>query len=106
MLDIEDFSSKVKKRNCPIKALFLDQSFSAGVGNWVADEILYHAHVHPETRCNGLTEEQIAKLHEQTSEVCRIAIEVNADDSKFPEDWLFKHRWVSWAIFSAYSTRA
>ena len=33
---LEDFSSQVLKRTCPIKALLLDQSFSAGVGNWVA----------------------------------------------------------------------
>lgn len=58
------------------------------------DEILYHARVHPEQRCNTLTESQIAALHLQTAEICRIAVEAKADDSKFPEDWLFKHRWV------------
>lgn len=58
------------------------------------DEILYHARVHPEERCNVLTESQLEALHKQTAEVCRIAVEANADDSKFPEGWLFKHRWV------------
>ncbi|KAI0762585.1 Formamidopyrimidine-DNA glycosylase N-terminal domain-containing protein [Fomes fomentarius] len=93
MPSFEDFNKGVVKRSCPIKALLLDQSFSAGVGNWVADEILYHARVHPEERCNVLTDEQLALLHKQTSEVCQLAVSVNADDSKFPEDWLFKHRW-------------
>jgi formamidopyrimidine-DNA glycosylase len=32
----EVFKALVVKRSCPIKALLLDQSFSAGVGNWVA----------------------------------------------------------------------
>ena len=32
----EWFHSTLVKRNCPIKALLLDQSFSAGIGNWVA----------------------------------------------------------------------
>jgi len=90
---LEDFQSLVLKRSCPIKALLLDQSFSAGVGNYVADEILYQARVHPEQRCNRMTESQLAALHLQTSEVCRIAVEAKADDSKFPENWLFKHRW-------------
>lgn len=36
MPEFEDFSRGVLKRACPIKALLLDQSFSAGVGNWVA----------------------------------------------------------------------
>lgn len=44
-----------------------------------------------------LSDEQLDALFKQTSEVCRIAVSVNADDSLFPEDWLFKHRWVSFA---------
>lgn len=36
MPSFEDFKKGVVKRSCPIKALLLDQSFSAGVGNWVA----------------------------------------------------------------------
>jgi formamidopyrimidine-DNA glycosylase len=59
-----------------------------------ADEVLYHARVHPEQRCHTLTDEQTAALHYQTSEVCRIAVSVNADNTKFPDTWLFNHRWV------------
>ena len=36
MPSVEDFSPLVRRRTCPIKALLLDQSFSAGIGNWVA----------------------------------------------------------------------
>ena len=36
MPTLEDFKKMVLKRSCPIKALLLDQGFSAGVGNWVA----------------------------------------------------------------------
>ncbi|KAN0138528.1 AtMMH-1 [Lactarius tabidus] len=93
MPDFEDFSKGVLKRACPIKALLLDQSFSAGVGNWVADEVLYHARVHPEQRANSLSESQIRALHQQIKHVCTFAVEVNADDTKFPDDWLFKYRW-------------
>ncbi|CAL1696716.1 unnamed protein product [Somion occarium] len=90
---LTDFQTAVLRRSCPIKALLLDQSFSAGVGNWVADEILYHAGVHPERRCNTLAPFEVQKLHEQTQYVCKTAVAVNADDTKFPENWLFKHRW-------------
>jgi formamidopyrimidine-DNA glycosylase len=38
MPDLADFGSRLLKRTCPVKALLLDQSFSAGVGNWVAGE--------------------------------------------------------------------
>ena len=36
MPDLDNFKNGVLRRSCPIKALLLDQSFSAGVGNWVA----------------------------------------------------------------------
>ncbi|KAJ2933571.1 hypothetical protein H1R20_g3519, partial [Candolleomyces eurysporus] len=94
MPSLEAFSASVLRRSCPIKALLLDQSFSAGVGNWVADEILYHARVHPEQRCNTLSTEQIQKLHHNTVYVTQTAVDVNADDKLFPENWLFKHRWT------------
>ncbi|KAJ7748531.1 Formamidopyrimidine-DNA glycosylase N-terminal domain-containing protein [Mycena maculata] len=93
MPGFEEYKRLVLKRSCPIKALLLDQSFSAGVGNWVADEILYNARIHPETRSNALTDQQLIALHQQTSNVCETAVSVDADDSKFPENWLFKHRW-------------
>lgn len=96
MPSLAEFSPLVTKRTCPIKALLLDQAFSAGVGNWVADEILYHARIHPEQGCATLSEDQLKELHFWTHEVPRKAVECNADDAKFPEDWLFKHRWVRW----------
>lgn len=40
MPDLEDFIPLVLKRKAPIKAVLLDQSFSAGVGNWVAGKYL------------------------------------------------------------------
>ncbi|KAG0697792.1 hypothetical protein DFH29DRAFT_991286 [Suillus ampliporus] len=88
-----EFQTLVLKRSCPIKALLLDQSFSAGVGNYLADEILYQAEVHPEQRCNTLHQSQVEALHREVADVCRIAVEANADDSKYPSHWLFKHRW-------------
>lgn len=59
------------------------------------DEILYQARVHPEQRCNTLSAENLEMLHHQTVNVCQTAVAVDADDSKFPEHWLFKHRWAS-----------
>jgi formamidopyrimidine-DNA glycosylase len=94
MLPLSEFSTLLLKRTCPIKALLLDQSFSAGVGNWVADEILYHARVHPEQRCSTMSREQVEAVWKWTEEVPKTAVSLNADDKKFPEDWLFKHRWV------------
>lgn len=51
MPSLRDFRDTVSKRTCPIKALLLDQSFSAGVGNYLAGSrgsiyTLIHAHLY------------------------------------------------------------
>ena len=89
---LSEFTTLLRKRSSPIKPILLDQTFSAGVGNWVADEILFHARVHPEQR--SLDEEQVQRVWENMTYVCRTAVEVNADKNQFPEHWLMKHRWV------------
>ncbi|CAG8601654.1 12213_t:CDS:2, partial [Gigaspora margarita] len=93
MPDRQTFKEKTLKRHCPIKALLLDQSFSAGVGNWIADEVLYQSRIHPAQYANTLSDEQITALYENLIFVCQAAVEVNADASLFPSSWLFHYRW-------------
>jgi formamidopyrimidine-DNA glycosylase len=48
----------------PIKALLLDQTFVAGIGNIYADEALFHSGIHPATPVKGLqAESQLALYH-------------------------------------------
>ena len=89
----EEFDRLVLRRAMPIKALLLDQSFSAGVGNWVADEVLYQAMVHPGQYANTLTEKELSALYNKLKYVCETAIRVEANHEKFPPDWLMKYRW-------------
>ncbi|KAH8697550.1 Formamidopyrimidine-DNA glycosylase N-terminal domain-containing protein [Talaromyces proteolyticus] len=84
---------KVKSKKVPIKAMLLDQANISGIGNWMGDEVLYHAKIHPEQYSNTLSNEQIIQLHKSIEYVCTASVDVLADSEKFPEDWLFKHRW-------------
>ncbi|KAJ5631257.1 uncharacterized protein N7484_011357 [Penicillium longicatenatum] len=84
---------KLRKKRMPIKALLLDQANLSGIGNWMADEILYHAKIHPEQISNTLSDGQIKELHTAMYYVFTTALDVLADSEKFPEHWLFKHRW-------------
>ncbi|GBC43386.2 formamidopyrimidine-DNA glycosylase [Rhizophagus irregularis DAOM 181602=DAOM 197198] len=93
MPNIQKFSELILKRKCPIKALLLDQQFSAGVGNWVADEVLFQSHIHPNQHANTLSKEQIETLHEKLVYVCKTAVDVNAEARLFPNSWLFHYRW-------------
>ena len=58
-----------------------------------SDEILYQAALHPEIYTNSLTKAQISRLYKSLIDVTSLAVETLADETKFPESWLFKHRW-------------
>ncbi|CAO3613022.1 unnamed protein product [Cunninghamella blakesleeana] len=91
--DETEFTKLIEKRAMPIKALLLDQAFSAGVGNWIADEILYHSRIHPAQYTNTLTKKECQMLREQMLRVCQIAVDAESDESLFPDDWLMTYRW-------------
>lgn len=57
------------------------------------DEILYNAKLHPEQYSNTFSSNQIKQLHKSIRYVTQTAVDVLGDSSKFPEDWLFNHRW-------------
>ncbi|KAF2761789.1 hypothetical protein EJ05DRAFT_472754 [Pseudovirgaria hyperparasitica] len=93
ILTVEWLTAKLRSKRVPVKALMLDQANISGVGNWVADEVLYGARIHPEQYSNTLSDPQIKTLHESLINVCTIACETLSDSSKFPDNWLMKHRW-------------
>lgn len=82
-----------RRKKIPIKALLLDQANISGVGNWVGDEIMFHARIHPEQYSNTLSDDQLKQLHASIHYICSTAVDLLADSEKYPEDWLFKHRW-------------
>jgi len=93
--DAEAMGELLAKKEAPIKAVLLDQSaVCCGIGNWVADEVLYQSRVHPATVASRLSAAQVAGLRAAIVSVCTAACEANADSEAFPADWLFHHRWA------------
>eukprot|EP01125_Pyxidicula_operculata_P022676 TRINITY_DN9496_c0_g1_i1.p1 TRINITY_DN9496_c0_g1~~TRINITY_DN9496_c0_g1_i1.p1 ORF type:complete len:472 (+),score=114.71 TRINITY_DN9496_c0_g1_i1:72-1487(+) len=93
MPSYDDFVKKLGKFSKPIKSLLLDQSFAAGVGNWIADEILYQSKIHPHKYTTYLSAEEKQLIYDNTVEIIKSAVEVNAEGRLFPTHWLFHHRW-------------
>ncbi|KAF2002846.1 hypothetical protein P154DRAFT_520615 [Amniculicola lignicola CBS 123094] len=93
ILTEEWLGKKLRSKKVPVKALLLDQANISGIGNWVGDEIMYQARLHPEQYSNTFTDAQVKKLHDAMVSVCGIAVETLADSSQFPEDWIMRHRW-------------
>lgn len=96
LLDLPDPSAlhqMVSSSKAPVKAWLLDQHRLSGVGNWIADEVLYQARIAPQRLGSSLTDTESAKLHEAIELVIGTAVSVNADKDQLPKDWLFHARW-------------
>lgn len=93
IVTVEWLTALMRRKKVPVKAMLLDQANLSGVGNWVADEVLYQARVHPEQYCNTFQDKQIKQLHDALIYVCTTAVETLADTKQFPDDWIMKYRW-------------
>ena len=81
-------------RRSPVKAVLLDQAVFPGVGNWMADEILWQIKVHPGTRAGALSVSQQRELWRVGRAICRMALKtIGADWGDLPKNWLFHRRW-------------
>ena len=56
------FKKMLEKRTGMIKPLLLNQQFIAGIGNYLADEILFRSSIHPMRKSNTLTTNEKKKL--------------------------------------------
>ncbi|KAF7814389.1 formamidopyrimidine-DNA glycosylase isoform X4 [Senna tora] len=92
-MTLEEFTESLHKKKTEIKALLLDQSFISGIGNWVADEVLYQANIHPRQIASSLSKENCSTLSKSIKEVIQYAVEHDAESSRFPLEWLFHYRW-------------
>lgn len=100
---VEAVTAFLKRRaRAPIKAVLLMQERFPGVGNWMADEILWRAAIHPRQKAGELTPAQVRALHRESRNVCRLALDTIAGRGKhlppdlnvdIPKSWLFTHRW-------------
>lgn len=83
-----------RHRRAPMKAVLLRQEFFLGVGNWMADEILWRAKIHPARIAGELDPAETKSLHRMVQFVCRGAMRIVAKDySDPPPSWFFRHRW-------------
>jgi formamidopyrimidine-DNA glycosylase len=69
------FKERLAGRSKVIKALLLDQSFIAGVGNIYADEALHRAGIHPQRHADSLSDNEIARLHQTVREALSAGIQ-------------------------------
>ena len=73
-------------RDAAIKALLLDQSFLAGVGNIYADEALHAAGIRPDRRGSTIRPEEAERLHRALRRILSRAVKAQrgGTDARFP----------------------
>jgi formamidopyrimidine-DNA glycosylase len=91
---VETILPKLEQKSMAIKPLLMDQKrVLAGVGNWVADEVLYQCEMHPDQ--NFLSTEQAQSLCDALFRILSTAVDRLDSDQEFPEEWLFHYRWTN-----------
>ena len=91
-LKLEDFKDSLSNRKTHVKKIIMDQSVAAGVGNWMADEILYQAKMHPKKKVEDMTGDDMETVFEAMKTVIEVAIENEAHYSDFPKNFLMHFR--------------
>jgi formamidopyrimidine-DNA glycosylase len=91
----KDLGIFLKRRaRAPLKAVLLMQERFPGIGNWMADEILWRAAIHPRQLAGSLDAPRMKMLYREIRTVCREALRIIGKDfSDPPDSWLFNHRW-------------
>lgn len=90
--DLGAFRSVLDGRRGTIKGLLMNQSAMAGLGNVYADEVLFHASIHPETPVGLLDDDAVEAVYETLGQVVQAAIDARADVEQMPSTWLLPHR--------------
>ena len=84
--------AKLARRKTLLKPLLLDQGITAGLGNWIVDEVLFQAKIHPERLGTSLTEKEGKALHAAVQLVLSTAIKQEANYRQFPASFLIHAR--------------
>ncbi|MBL9186143.1 MAG: Fpg/Nei family DNA glycosylase [Opitutaceae bacterium] len=107
-LDSDEFTVEAvaaflrRRARAPIKAVLLMQERFPGIGNWMADEILWRAALHPARLAGSLRPAEVQALWRECRGVARRALATIAGrggylppdlNAHIPRTWLFWHRW-------------
>jgi formamidopyrimidine-DNA glycosylase len=83
-----------RHRRAPIKAVLLLQTGFSGIGNWMADEILWRAKIRPAKKAGQLSGRERASLLRETRFVARQSMRIiGREDRDLPRGWLIHERW-------------
>jgi len=86
-----------RRARAPLKAMLLDQEIFPGLGNWMADEILWRLRLHPRLPAGDLMAmKSLNRLHKEVQWLARRSLAtIGVDWRDPPASWLYRHRWAA-----------
>ncbi|MBC7419818.1 MAG: hypothetical protein H7328_03735 [Bdellovibrio sp.] len=88
-----ELHKRISKRRLAIKTVLLDQKLFAGIGNYLADEILFQTKMSPHRSGSELSLKDVTNLRKNIIAIIKKAVALDANYELFPKTWLFHHRW-------------
>jgi formamidopyrimidine-DNA glycosylase len=88
-IDRGQFVALFRARRGRVKAVLMNQAVLSGVGNLVADEVLWHARIAPSTLVAGLADEDLGRLHRSLVRILRLWVDRHG---RLPGGWLIHAR--------------
>ncbi|MEW5717669.1 MAG: DNA-formamidopyrimidine glycosylase family protein [Chloroflexota bacterium] len=73
-ISLDEFRARLQKYRGEIKGILTRGEFIAGIGNAYADEILWHARLHPYRKRTQLSADEIARLYDAMQRALRAAV--------------------------------
>lgn len=94
--DERSFSQALKRRKKSIKAVLLDQTAVAGLGNIYVDEVLFQASVRPDRTASSLSKDEITHLHRAIIQTMEQAVKaggttIRTYENAFGENGSYQH---------------
>jgi formamidopyrimidine-DNA glycosylase len=94
-----------RHRRLAIKGALMLQSGFPGIGNWMADEILWRCRLDPRTPAGHMDAQVLRRLRRVVRWVSRRALAVVGHDySDLPAGWLFHERWSAGGVCPLHRT--
>lgn len=94
--DLQAFAACFAGRRRDVKAVLMDQTLMAGIGNIYSDEILFRARIHPARAASDLEPDRVARLFAAMRQTLEAAIGCGAGSEsgveRLPKDFLATQR--------------
>lgn len=91
-VNLDTFKMGLASRKVAIKTALLDQKHFAGIGNWIADEMLFNCGIHPEKPANELSQKQYEQLWQEGKDIVKEAIKQDTHYGDFPNHFFVNYR--------------